>query len=55
MQHHFLEKIVDEIISASGAVTIADMGRVMAQVMTRVGPSADGSTVSAIVKPKLSK
>ncbi len=49
-----LEKIVSETISALGASQMSDMGRVIGAVMARVGSNADGSTVSALVKQKLS-
>jgi uncharacterized protein YqeY len=48
-----LEKIVSEIIASTGASTMKDMGKVMAEVRERTGGSADGKTVSEIVKKKL--
>lgn len=50
-----IEKIVDEVISATGATSIADMGKVMGQVMAKVKSRADGNVVSQIVKGKLAK
>ena len=47
-------KIVDEIISESGASSAGDVGKVMGQVMAKVSNRADGSMVSEIVKNKLS-
>lgn len=49
-----LTKIVDMSINELGASSLQDMGKVMGKVMAKVGPGADGSTVSAIVKEKLS-
>ncbi len=49
-----VEKIVDDVIAASGASTVADMGKVMGQVMGKVGSGADGGLVSEMVKKKLS-
>lgn len=49
-----LKKIIDEIVSSSGATSIKDMGKVMKEVMAKVGDKADGKLISNIVKEKLS-
>ena len=49
-----LEKIIDETIAELGASSMKDMGRVMKAVLEKVKGRADGATVSAIVKNKLS-
>ncbi|HHG75634.1 MAG TPA: GatB/YqeY domain-containing protein [Persephonella sp.] len=49
-----IEKIVEQTIAETGASSIKDMGRVMKSVMEKVKGRADGSTVSSIVKKKLS-
>jgi len=49
-----IEKFVDEAIGEVGAASIADMGKVMSKVMEKVKGRADGGTVSAIVKERLS-
>lgn len=49
-----LTKIVEEVITELGANSMADMGKVMSLVMSKVAGRADGSTVSQIVKEKLS-
>ncbi|SNZ06252.1 hypothetical protein SAMN06265182_0614 [Persephonella hydrogeniphila] len=49
-----IEKIVDETIAQLGASSMKDMGKVMKAVMEKVKGRADGSTVSGIVKKKLS-
>ena len=49
-----LTKIVDEVINELGVSSISDMGRVMGVVMGKVTGRADGGSVSAIVKQKLS-
>ncbi len=49
-----LTKLVQEAITELGANSISDMGRVIGVVMQKVGPSADGSRVSSLVKEKLS-
>lgn len=49
-----IEQIIEQVISELGASSMKDMGRVMKSVMERVKGRADGSTVSSIVKKKLS-
>ncbi len=48
-----LTKIVEQSINEVGASTIADMGKVIGLVMSKVKGQADGGTVSAIVKAKI--
>ena len=48
-----LEEIVDDVIAEVGATSMADLGRVMADVMPQVSGRADGSQVSQIVREKL--
>ncbi len=48
-----LERIVDDAIAETGATSIRDLGRVMADVMPQVAGRADGSTVSRLVREKL--
>lgn len=48
-----LERIVDDAIAETGATSIRDMGRVMADVMPQIAGRADGSAVSQIVREKL--
>ena len=50
-----LIKIVDEVISVSGAASIKDMGRVMKDVLARTAGQADNQTVGVLVKERLSK
>ncbi|MBI2338267.1 GatB/YqeY domain-containing protein [Candidatus Daviesbacteria bacterium] len=47
-----LTKIVEEAIKESGAVSLADMGKVMGAVMGKTGGRADGGTVSNLVKDR---
>ncbi|MDQ7055501.1 MAG: GatB/YqeY domain-containing protein [Persephonella sp.] len=49
-----IEKIVEEVIQQTGASSMKEMGKVMKAVMERVKGRAEGSTVSSIVKKKLS-
>jgi uncharacterized protein len=48
-----IEEIVDDAIAEVGATSMADLGRVMADVMPQVAGRADGSVVSQIVREKL--
>jgi uncharacterized protein len=48
-----LEAIVDDAIAETGATSLRDLGRVMADVMPQVAGRADGSTVSRLVREKL--
>jgi uncharacterized protein len=48
-----LERIIDDAIAETGATSLGDLGRVMADVMPQVSGRADGSTVSRLVREKL--
>jgi uncharacterized protein len=48
-----LEQVVDDAIAETGATSIRDLGRVMADVMPQVSGRADGSEVSRLVREKL--
>ena len=48
-----LERIIDDAIAETGATSLRDLGRVMADVMPQVAGRADGSAVSQIVREKL--
>lgn len=49
-----LAAVVEAVIAETGAAGTADMGKVIGQVMHKVGAAAEGARVSAIVKNKLS-
>ena len=49
-----IAKVVDEVITATGASGMKDMGKVMGQVSAKLAGKADGKTISTIVKAKLS-
>ncbi len=49
-----LRKIIDETLSATGAKTIQDMGKVMGALMPKIKGKADAGLVSKIVREKLS-
>ena len=46
--------VVDEVIAATGAQGMKDMGKVMGQVNGRLAGKADGKTIATIVKSRLS-
>ncbi len=48
-----LSQLVNESISQAGAKTMADMGKVMGLVMSKVAGRADGNRVMGLVKGKL--
>lgn len=48
-----IEMIVDDVIAETGATSLRDIGRVMADVMPQVSGRIDGGTVSQMVKEKL--
>ncbi len=47
-------KIIDEVITQTGASTMKDMGKVMGAVNAKIAGKADGKTISTIVKQRLS-
>lgn len=49
-----IAKVVDEVIAATGAQGMKDMGKVMGQVNGKLAGKADGKTISTIVKSRLS-
>ena len=48
-----VEAIVTEVIAATGAKTVKDMGSVMKEVLVRTGGQADNKMVSEFIKAKL--
>jgi len=48
-----LEKIVRDTIAETGAVSVKDLGKVMAKIMPQVKGRADGTAVQALVRAKL--
>jgi len=49
-----VEKIVQEVIGATGATSVKDMGRVMGQVMGKAKGQVDGNVVKNIAQKLLS-
>lgn len=49
-----IETIIDDIIAASGASTLKDLGKVMGPAMKQLKGKADGKKIQALVKSKLS-
>lgn len=50
-----IEKIVEEVITETGATTIKDMGKVMKAAKEKIGAAGDGKTISDTVKKLLQK
>lgn len=50
-----LTKVVDEVITNTGATSAADMGKVIGAVMSKVGQRVEGARVSTLVRLKLTK
>lgn len=48
-----IRQVVDDIIKETGAEGVGDMGKVMKEVMQKLGNKADGSVVNAVVREKL--
>lgn len=48
-----VKKIIDEIITSTGANSLKDMGKVMKEVLAKIGASADSKLVSDVVKSRL--
>jgi uncharacterized protein YqeY len=46
--------VVDEVIAQTGAASMADMGKVMGMVNSKLAGQADGKTISTLVKQRLS-
>ena len=48
-----IEKLVADVIAATGAKTVKDMGTVMKESMARSAGNADGKMLSEVIKSKL--
>ncbi len=55
MPKELLVSLVDEVIKATGASSVKDMGRVMKDVVAKVAGQADNQTISALIKERLAK
>ncbi len=49
-----LKKVIEEVVAATGASGMKDMGKVMKEVMAKTAGKADSKSVSDLVKQKLS-
>lgn len=54
MTNEELTQLVQQVITELGATSMADMGRVIGEVMKKVAGRTEGGIVSALVKEKLS-
>jgi uncharacterized protein YqeY len=50
-----IKKVIEEIISTTGASGMKDMGKVMKEVNAKISGKADGKLVSDLVRERLSK
>lgn len=55
MSREAISKIIEEVVAASGAAGVKDMGNVMKEVRARTAGAADGKMVSDLVRERLSK
>ncbi len=53
MSNEELDTLIDEVISATGAESIRDMGKVMGQIKSKAAGRADMGAISAKVKARL--
>jgi uncharacterized protein YqeY len=53
MSKEQIEALVVEVIAATGATSVKDMGKVMKEMQARTAGSADGKLVSEVIKSKL--
>lgn len=53
MSREQIEALVGEVIAATGAKTVKDMGPVMKEVIARANGTADNKVVSEVIKAKL--
>ena len=53
MTREQIEQVVTEVIAETGAKTVKDMGTVMKAVQAKTAGSADGKTISEVIKSKL--
>ena len=53
MSREQIEQVVADVIKETGASTIKDMGTVMKAVQAKTAGTADGKTISEVIKSKL--
>lgn len=53
MSEEEIKQLVDEAVTQTGATSVADMGKVMGALMSKVKGKADGGLVSKLVKERL--
>lgn len=54
MSDEDLVAVVDGVLAAAGEVGPKDIGKIIGSIKAKIGSSADGATIAAIVKQKLS-
>lgn len=50
-----LSKLIDDVVSDMGDVSMQQMGQVIGQVKAKAGPTADGALVARLVKERLNQ
>ncbi|MEW6171425.1 MAG: GatB/YqeY domain-containing protein [Candidatus Omnitrophota bacterium] len=55
MPQEEIKKLIEETISATGASEMKDMGRLMKELMPKLGGRADGKLVNDLIKERLTK
>ena len=50
-----IKKVINEVISTMGEVSMAQMGQVIGAVKQKTGATADGATVARLVKERLNQ
>ena len=51
----FPAELVDKVTTATGEVTMQQMGQIIGQVKAQAGPAADGAVIARLVKERLSQ
>lgn len=49
-----IQMVIDEVVAAMGDVTVRQMGQVIGGVKAKLGQTADGARIAALVQEKLS-
>jgi len=49
-----IKKIIEEVVSSTGAVSLKEMGKVMKEVNAKIAGRADGKLISDLVRQRLS-
>ncbi len=50
-----IKVVIEEVVAQAGSVSVKDMGRIMKDVLAKLGGQADNQVVSQLVKERLGK